>query len=121
MCEDDNQALTTHAKKGKTKKEEHSYKKPKRFQKNDRPQKEYSNVKYYSCDEKGHLEIDFPKSKIHGNKGNKKRYRSHATEDNEPIHKRDREGSSSDEEYVLISALTGTVTLVPMFGLLAVL
>ena len=63
MGEYGNQALKTHAKKGKTKKEEHSHKKPKRFQK-----KDYSSFRCYSCDEMGHLTRDCPKGKGHAKK-----------------------------------------------------
>ena len=100
MGEDDNQALTTQCtKKGKTKKEEHSHKKPRRSK------KDYSQFRCYTCDEKGHLVRDCPKRK-----GKKKRYNAHVTEDDELVKKRAREDSSSDEEYVLISSLTGMVT-----------
>ena len=45
-------------------------------------------------------------------KGNKRRHHSHATKDDEPSTKRIRQesDSSSDEEYVLISALTRTIS-----------
>ena len=46
-------------------------------------------------------------------KGNKRIHHAHAAEDDEPSTKRtiqDSDDSSSDEEYVLISALTGTIT-----------
>ena len=95
MGEDDNQALTTHAKKGKTKKEEHSHKKPRRSKK-----KDYSSFMCYSCDEMGHLARDCSKGKCHAKKGKKKRYYVHAIEDDEPTKKKAREDSSSDEEYV---------------------
>ena len=62
MGEDDNQALMTHA-KDTSKKEEHSHKKHRRFQKNHKPQKDYLNFSCYSCDEKGHLAIDFLEAK----------------------------------------------------------
>ena len=46
-------------------------------------------------------------------KGNKRRHHAHAIEDDEPskkIFKQETEDSSSDEEYVFISYLMGTVT-----------
>ena len=45
-------------------------------------------------------------------KGNKRRHHAHAAEDDEPSIKRIRQESesSSDEEYVLISTLTGTIS-----------
>ena len=57
------------------------------------------------CDEKGHIAIYCAK-----NKGKKMRYHVHSIEDDEPVKKSAREDSSSDEEYVLISTLTGMVT-----------
>ena len=53
------------------------------------------------------------KNVSHKKKGNKRRHHSHVVEDDEPSTKRTKyesEDSSSDEEYVLISALTRTVT-----------
>ena len=44
----------------------------------------------------------------HKKKGNKRRHHAHAAKDDEPSTKRNRQ--DSDEEYVLISALTGTIT-----------
>ena len=41
---------------------------------------------------------------------NKKRHHAHIAEEDELERKRTREDSSSDEEYVLISALTCTAT-----------
>ena len=40
----------------------------------------------------------------------KKSHHAHTPEDDEPTSKRTREDSSSDEEYVLISYLTSTIT-----------
>ena len=64
----------------------------------------------YTCDEKGHFSRDCPKNKSssHKKKGNKRRHHAHAVEDDEPSTKRIRQ--ESDEEYVLISALTGNIT-----------
>ena len=90
MDEDDNQALTAHAKKGKTK-EEHYHKKHRKFKK-----KDSSRFRCFTCDEKGHFARDCPKDKDHVKKGMHKRYHAHATEDDEPIKKRAREYSSSD-------------------------
>ena len=53
------------------------------------------------------------KNVSHKKKGNKRTHHAHATEDDEPSTKRTRyesEDSSRDEEYVLISALTGNIT-----------
>ena len=44
----------------------------------------------------------------HKRKGDKKRHHAHAAEDDEPSNKRIKQ--DSDEEYVLIFALTGNIT-----------
>ena len=72
-------------------------------------------MRCYTCDEKGHSAKDYPKSKnhCHKKKGNKRRHHAHAAEDDEPSRKRSRyesEDSSREDEYVLISALTGNIT-----------
>ena len=67
MGEDDNQALTAHAKKGKTKKEEHYHKKHRKFK--DSPQ-----FRCFTCDEKRHFARDCPKGKDHAKRGKNKRY-----------------------------------------------
>ena len=51
--------------------------------------------------EKGNFARDCPKEKDHAKKGNNKRYHVHSIKDDEPVKKRAREDSSSDEEYVL--------------------
>ena len=110
----EDQALIAHTKNNKR---EHSHhKKEKHHHQNQRdnlrrPRRDLSNVRCYTCDEKGHLSKDCPKNKKKKNK--KKRHHAHTIEDDEPPMKRtrgDSEDSSSDEEYVLISALTGTVS-----------
>ena len=68
----------------------------------------------YTCDERGHFARECAKNKsISHKKGNKRRHHAHAAEDGEPSSKRTRyesEDSSSEEEYVLISALMGNIT-----------
>ena len=100
ICEYDNRSLTNYTKNGKIKKEEHSHKMYRILQKNHKPQKDYSNFRCYSSEEKGHFARDFPKGKCHAKKGNKKSYHNHATKDDESIKNRAREYSSSDQEYV---------------------
>ena len=48
------------------------------------------------------------KNVSHEKKGNKRRHHAHAAEDDEPSTKRTRQ--DSDEEFVLISSLIGTIT-----------
>jgi hypothetical protein len=57
----------------------------------------------------GHIAINYPNSKGQIRKGKYKRHHAHAAEDDEHDHEKTKEEYSS-EEYVLISALTGTVT-----------
>ena len=77
--------------------------------------KDISSIRCFTCDEKGHISRFFPRNKggSHKNKGNKRRHHAHAAEDDEPSKKRvekESEDSSTNEEYVFISSLTGTVT-----------
>ena len=67
----------------------------------------------YTCDEKGHISKFCPNKRNLKKKGNKRRHHAHVVEVDEPSKKRTRyesEHSSSDEEYVLIFALTGNIT-----------
>ena len=57
----------------------------------------------------GHIAINCPNSKYQVIKGKYKIHHARAAEDDEPDHEKTKEEDSS-EEYVLISALTGTVT-----------
>ena len=106
------QALTAHSKKERRK---HHYSKGKNSHSKDNNRKDLSRVRCYTCDEKGHYAKDCPKNRVHSHKkkGNKTRHHAHAVEDDEPCKKRTRyesEDSSSEDEYVLISALTGNIT-----------
>ena len=110
MGADDDQALRVNAKKDRSKREDHPHKRPKRFHKNNRYQRDYSSLRCYTCDEKGHFARDFPRNKGSTKANKKKRIQAHIVEDDKPVNKRTREDSSSDEEHVLISSLTSTVT-----------
>ena len=106
MGDDEDQALAAHARKGKNKKKSHSCKK---FQKTQKTQKGYSNYKCYNFQKMGHIARNCLQVKDQIRKGKNKRHHAHAAEDDEPVQKKAREDDSS-EEYVLISALTGTIT-----------
>ena len=110
MGASDDQALTTQAKKNEGKREDHFHRRPKKFQKNHRPRRDYTNSRCFTCDEKGHFSRDCPRNKGSSKANKKKRHHAHTAEGDEPASKRTREDSSSDEEYVLILALTGTIT-----------
>ena len=72
-----------------------------------------SRIICYTCDEAGHYARNCPKKPKPTKKSNKRRHHAHAAEDDEPSKKRSRyesEDSSSEDEYVLISALTGNIT-----------
>ena len=100
----EDQALTVHTRKNFKKKEKkenfHHNKKDKKPKKTKR---DTSNVRCYTRYEKGHFARDCPIRK--------RRHHSHVTEDDEPTNKGfKREKVYSDEEYVLISELTGSIS-----------
>lgn len=57
----------------------------------------------------GHIARNCPLIKDQIRKGRNKRHHANVAEDDEPVEKRERK-DDSDEEYVLISSLIGTVT-----------
>ena len=74
-----------------------------------------TQLRCYTSDEIGHYARDCPKNKrnSHKKKNNKRRHHVHAVDDDEPSTKRikqESDDSSIDEEYVLISSLTGNTT-----------
>ena len=88
----------------------------------DNSRKYLSRIRCYKCDEKGNYARECPRNKnvSHKKKGNKRIHHAHAAENDEPSKKKTRyesEISSSDEEYVLIFALTGNITHARMIGL----
>ena len=104
----EDQALTVHTKK--TRRDHHQSE-----GKNSHSRRDLSTIRCYTCDEKGHISKYCPKKKgnSHKKRGNKRRHHAHAAEDDEPSTKRtghESEDFSSDEEYVLISTLTGNIT-----------
>ena len=100
MGEDDDQALTTHANKGRKKREDRPHIRPKIFKNNNRSQRDYTNIRCFACDEKGNFAKDYPKNKG-STMTNNKMHHAHIVEEDEPERKRTKEDSSSDEEYVL--------------------
>ena len=108
----EDQALMVHSKK--TRRSSH-HPRGKHSHQRDITRKDLYKLRCYTCDERVHIAKDCPRNKInsHKKKGNKRRHHAHAAEDDEPSAKRtiyESEDSSSHEEYVLISALTGNIT-----------
>ena len=110
MGADDDKSLIAHAKKDRSKRDDHPQKRPKIFQNNHRSQRDYSSIRCYACDEKCRFATYFPKTKTSTRTNKKKRHHPHTVEYDEPTNKRTRKYYASDEQYVLILALTGTVT-----------
>jgi hypothetical protein len=100
----EDQSLAAQTKKGKNKKE-HSL--PKKFKMH---QRDNSKIRCYYCQELGHFVRDCPLIMEIKNKKGSKRHRAHTTEDYEPPKKVAKQDESNDEDYVIISSLTGTIT-----------
>ena len=109
LGEEENKALVAHARKGKSKTKNRPPRKFKKSQKSQRTQRDYSNFKCYSCQKMGHIVRNCAFIKDQIKKGKNKRHHAHVAEDDEPVRKKERK-DDSDEEYVLISALTRIVT-----------
>ena len=105
----EDQALTVQSKKNKTNHHRGKHSHPNKFNKNQ------PIFICFICNEKWHDAKECPKNPnvSHKKKGNKRRHHTHAIEDDEPSTKRikqESDDSLSDEEYVLIFALTGNIT-----------
>ena len=105
MGESHNQALGVYIRKKFKKKEkkENFHHNKMKDKKQKKTKRDPSNVRCYTCDEKGHFARDCPIRE--------RRNHAHIAEDDEPTNKRfRREKDDLDEQYVLISALTGTIS-----------
>ena len=107
------QALTVHSKKGR--RENHHYQGSHSHQKINFMRRDPSKLRCYTCDEIGNFARNCPMNKNGSkNKNNsKRRHHAHTAEDDDPPRKRvkqESEDSSSEYEYVLSSAFTGSVT-----------
>jgi hypothetical protein len=101
---DENQALAAHTRNRKNMKE---YYLPKKFKMG---QRDNSKIECYCCRELGHFVRDFALIMEIKNKKGSKRHQARTSEDDEPPKKVAKQDESSDEDYVLISSLTSTVT-----------
>jgi hypothetical protein len=100
LGEEENQALATLARKGKSKKEVHSHKKPHGPQKSQKFKKDFSSYRCFICQKMGHIAIHCPQSKDKVRKGKYRKHHAHATKDDEPNHEKTKEEDTS-KEYVL--------------------
>ena len=103
------QALTVHSKKRRRDNHHHQGKNSQQKDNSGRLNKDLYKLRCYTCDERGHFARNCPMKK----KNYKRRHHAHTAKDDDPPKKRvkqENEDSSSDEEYVLISALTRTIT-----------
>ena len=102
LSDDEDQALAAQFKKGKKKDFQ------KKSQKFDKGKKNYSKVKCFCCENFGHVVRDCPLIKEVKEGRKVKRHHAHVVEDEEPIFKKGR-NEVSDDEYVLVAALTNLV------------
>ena len=70
---------------------------------------DYSSIQCCNCQKVGHIARHCPMVREKIKKGRNKRHHANVVEDEEPVQKKER-NNVSDDEYSLISALTGTVT-----------
>ena len=80
------------------------------FKKNMKSKKDFSSYECFTCHKMGHISINCP-TRAEQLKKKNKIFQAHTTEDNDQEEEeRTKEDKDSCEEYVLISALTGSVS-----------
>ena len=109
LSDEENQALAAHARKGKNKVEDRPLRKFQKSQKYQKKQRDYSIIRFYSCQKVGHIGRHCPMIREQIKKGRNKRHHANAAEDEEPVEKKERNNDSNDK-YVSTSALIGTIT-----------
>jgi len=85
MGNDEDQALATHSKKGKGKKEPQSSKRPQRSHKSQLKKIDFSQIRCFSCQKLGHIHRFCLHAKEQGKKSKSKKHHAHVAEDDEPI------------------------------------
>ena len=85
----EDQALTVHSKKIKMGYHHHKGKHPHQKYNPRRYNRYLSSIKCFTCDEKGHISINYPRNKGGSQKEKKykRRHHAHAAEDDEPSKK----------------------------------
>ena len=109
----EDQALTVHSKSHSKSNKRRPHSSRGKHSHKDNTRRDVSRIICSTCDETGHYARNCPDKQKIVRKSNKRRHHAHAAEDDEPSRKRSRyesEYSSSKDEYVLISALTGNIT-----------
>ena len=109
----EDQALTVHSKSHSKSNKRRPHSSRGKHSHKDNTRKYVSRIICYTCDEEGQYARNFTNKQRIMKKSNKIRHHAHATDDDKPSRKRSRyeiEDSSSEDEYVLISALTGNIT-----------
>ena len=106
---EDDQAVATHTKEINQSNFKRSNQRPskKKFQK--RKKKDYSKYEFYNCHKIGHIARECPS--LNNNKKNNKRHHAHLAEDENEERPRNKTIGEYVEEYVLLSALFGSITL----------
>ena len=105
LNDNEDQALIAHA-KGKYKRKSHDH--PHKTQGFKRPKKEFSNYECFTCHKLGHIAITCLMKAERVKK--MKRFQAHAAEDSDQeVEEGVKKDEESNEEYVLISALTRSV------------
>ena len=109
----EDQALMVHSKSHSNSTRRRSHSSRGKQSHKDITRKDLSRIICYTCDEARHYARNCPKKQKLMKRSNKRRHHAHAAKDDEPSRKRSRyesEDSSSEDEYVLISALIGNIT-----------
>ena len=106
LNDNEDQALIAHA-KGKHKRKSHDH--PHKTQGFKRPKKDFSNYECFTCRKMGHIDINCPMKAERVKK--MKRFQAHAAEESDQeVEEEAKRDEESSEEYVLISALTGSIS-----------